>query len=262
MQSAELRSRHHQHDSADGQHRNRLLRCRPHAPSGINRIHDQLVEKRPCRTDQEQGPVQCQREGRWKKEKPRHQRESQLAGIDEAMEIIDRRWQTENVKTDKIGSHQGQRQHIERVKTRKARLHEKAGRYRAFAQFYAIGMRQHETAERKEQIDGEIARRRALSEKHLGMTVHDKEGGHTPYAIEQYEAFRGRLDHGRGCSVGLNDIYSIKTRFSAQRFTASSHKLFNAARTPHSYGASTRGQRSFAVAKGMLRPDVIDALNL
>lgn len=57
-------------------------------------------------------------------------------------------------------------------------------------------MRQHKSAQGKEQIHRKIARRRAFSEKLLGVTVNDEEGSHTPYAVEQYEAFRGRWDHG------------------------------------------------------------------
>jgi hypothetical protein len=58
-------------------------------------------------------------------------------------------------------------------------------------------MRQHKTAQGEEQIDGEIARSVVSPEKLFGMAMYDEERSYAPYAIEQYEAFRGRLDHGR-----------------------------------------------------------------
>ncbi|CUX56408.1 hypothetical protein AGR7C_Lc220032 [Agrobacterium deltaense Zutra 3/1] len=123
------------------------------------------------------------------------------------MQIVDRRRQAQHVETDEIGRHQSQRQPIKRVKTCEARLHEKAWRNRPFGQLPTIGMREHETAERKEQIHGEIARSRAFPEQILGMAVDDEKGGHAPYAVKQYEAFRGRLDH--GMRLGLADGFKV-----------------------------------------------------
>ncbi|MNZ93912.1 hypothetical protein D3C78_1130050 [compost metagenome] len=215
MQTAELGGRHHQHKRADGEHHSGLSRRGPNTPAGIKRIHHQFVEKRPCRADEKQRAVQGQREGRRQKQQPREKGKSELAGIDQTMQIVDRRRHAQHVEADEISRHQRQRQRIKRVKTRKARLQKKARCNRPFAQLPAIGMRQHETAERKEQIHGEIARSRAFPEQILGMAVDDEKGSHSPYAVEQYEAFRGRLDHGVRLGVAGGFKSSQATSFSA-----------------------------------------------
>ena len=107
------------------------------------------------------------------------------------MQIVDRRRQTQHIKADEIGHHQRQCQHIKRIKPGEARLHEKAGRDSPVTQSDAIGVSQHEAAESKKQINGEIARGRIPAKKLLGMAMDDKERGHAPYAVKQDEAFRG-----------------------------------------------------------------------
>ncbi|CUX44529.1 hypothetical protein AGR13a_Lc10081 [Agrobacterium genomosp. 13 str. CFBP 6927] len=61
---------------------------------------------------------------------------------------------------------------------------------------------------------------------------------------------------------GTEQYSSTKTSFNPQRFIASSHKLVNAPNAPYLDRAFTDIRRSFAAAKGVLRPDVIDVLTL